>query len=71
MAAVRSFELVQRAILAIHQAQAEMMESGYNDFDRMAINNALAHLESAFEELTCFSPQRIGSRPGQPPCGYR
>jgi hypothetical protein len=64
LAAVRSFELVQKAILAIHQAQAEMTDSSYNDFDRLAINNALEHLENALQELACFSPQRMGSRPG-------
>jgi hypothetical protein len=57
---------VRDAIAVAHQAQAEIASSVRNDFDRMAINDALAHLERALAELKCFessAPRRSRPRP--------
>jgi hypothetical protein len=52
------FEHAQKALQAAYRAQTEMAKvpSSYNDFDRMAINSAIRHLESAATELRCFGP---------------
>jgi hypothetical protein len=57
--------LVREAVAAAHRAQAEMVGSVRHDFDRMAINDALAHLERALAELSCFEEAgRAGGRRG-------
>ena len=51
-------EFARKALEAAYRAQIEMarVPSPYNDFDRMAINSAIRHLESAATELRCFAP---------------
>jgi hypothetical protein len=61
LAAVRCWELVQKAVLAIQQAQTEMADAKYNDFDRLAINKAAEHLENALRELVCFCPKGLAA----------
>jgi hypothetical protein len=52
------FEHAQKALEAAYRTQTEMarVPSHYNDFDRMAINSAIRHLEKAAKELQCFAP---------------
>jgi hypothetical protein len=57
-AAERCWTFVQKAVLAAQEAQRDNSHPGHNDFDRMAINAALVHLERALEELRCFDPAR-------------
>jgi hypothetical protein len=47
--------LIRKAVAAAHQAQAELSGFVRHDFDRMAINLALVHLEHALAELSCFA----------------
>jgi hypothetical protein len=61
--------LVRDAVAAARQAQAEIASSSHNDFDCMAINDALALLERALAELKCFessAPRRSRTRPPRP-----
>jgi hypothetical protein len=55
-AAERCLTLVREAVAAAHQAQVEMAGLVRHDFDLIAINDALRHLENALAELTCFEP---------------
>jgi hypothetical protein len=57
-AAAHCLTLVREAVAAARQAQVEMAGSVRRDFDRMAINDALGHLENALAELACFEPSR-------------
>jgi hypothetical protein len=52
------FEYAQKALDAAYRAQTEMAKvpSSYSDFDRLAINSAIPHLEAAAAELRCFAP---------------
>jgi hypothetical protein len=55
-AAEHCLSLVREAVAAARQAQAELAGSVRHDFDRMALNEALGHLERALAELSCFEP---------------
>jgi len=48
------YELVQTALIAARNTQTEMIRLQANHFDRMAVNDAIGHLELALEELSCF-----------------
>ena len=57
-AAAECHGLVVGALSATKRIQLGLMGSAWSDFDRIAINNAVQHLEWAIAELACFVAQK-------------
>ena len=54
--AVNCWKLAQDALTAAQHAEIKLAGPRASDFDRMALRAAIAHLERAVSELSCFAP---------------